>query len=414
MSSIITGASARRRTRNEGPAVRQAFFVPAMRPWYHAGMKRAGLIVIAFLLAASQAAAFAPSDAVRSASVLVACGGRKGGGSVTSAADGYVVTAGHIVIDSGSGEQASSCVVGVPHAPSFEVRARYSASVVHAVLDRGKDLDFAVLRVGGRLSGPSDPLPPELPTNEYVTAGEEMAALGYPGSFTAPQHAEGTVLGFERGFLLSDAAIEEGYSGGPAVDAEGRLVGVAARIRYVVNEENGERQVVDHGFGDVASLIGWLDRVDPEQGHDGYVRHADPDRYHALPYFIRDEGSGCDDVVRTVDVETVYCLRTGSERSVFPDAATFFSWFDGFGGVKTVSPEALSTYRLTGLVTHRAGGLVKIQSDPRVYLVSDDIGTLRWITSESRAAELFGTDWASKVVDVPESFFPAYVVGPPL
>jgi hypothetical protein len=57
--------------------------------------------------------------------------------------------------------------------------------------------------------------------------------------------------------------------------------------------------------------------------------------------------------------------------------------------------------------------LVKIQTDPKTYAV-DKNGTLRWITSESAAALLYGADWAKQVDDVPDTFFTNYKIGSPV
>jgi hypothetical protein len=54
--------------------------------------------------------------------------------------------------------------------------------------------------------------------------------------------------------------------------------------------------------------------------------------------------------------------------------------------------------------------LVKITTDPTVYAVEPG-GELRSIVSEENAINLYGENWASMVVDVPDSFFVNYNVG---
>ena len=49
----------------------------------------------------------------------------------------------------------------------------------------------------------------------------------------------------------------------------------------------------------------------------------------------------------------------------------------------------------------------------RTYAV-DAGGMLRWVTSEAQAIRLYGTDWAKRVVDVADTFFGNYVMGPAL
>ncbi len=107
-----------------------------------------------------------------------------------------------------------------------------------------------------------------------------------------------------------------------------------------------------------------------------------------------------------------YCGKDG-KRYVFPNRETYLSWYPDFTGVFTLLPDAMAAIRIGGNVTFKPGTLVKIQTDPKVYVVSKG-GKLRWVTSESAAITLFGTKWATMVHDVPDSFFANYVIGEPL
>jgi hypothetical protein len=371
------------------------------------------LLVASFALVAFPAAAvFEHSDAVRSATVTVVCGSRLGSGVLINAEKGYVVTNGHIPIDFTTKERNDACTVTFP-GPDFHLQTKYDATVVHAILDLEHDTDFAVLKLGAHRSGPTSALPQPLAASVDASIGDAIAAAGYPLSATQVMLTEGTILGLDRGIFIADAILEEGNSGGPAVDRNGDLIGISTRIRYRVGED-GEKEVVDFGSGDIAAFMSWLDTIDP-LGHDEYVLHVPGDAYHERPYFIREATAGCDAVVRTTALPTVYCLRTGAHRASFPDVATYRSWYgDDFSDVQYITPENLTDYALTGLVTHKAGSLIKIQSDPSVYLVSDDIGTIRRIPDEMTAVQLFGSGWALQVRDVSEAFFPSYTVGKPL
>jgi hypothetical protein len=107
----------------------------------------------------------------------------------------------------------------------------------------------------------------------------------------------------------------------------------------------------------------------------------------------------------------VYYLAADGKRYVFPNQKTYDTWFSNFNGVITVSPADLSGFPLGGNVTYRPGiRLVKITTDPKTYAV-DAGGTLRWVTSESAAASLYGSDWNTKVDDIPDAFFTNYHVG---
>lgn len=109
----------------------------------------------------------------------------------------------------------------------------------------------------------------------------------------------------------------------------------------------------------------------------------------------------------------VYYVDEG-KRYVFANEKVYFSWYQGFDGVRTISDEALASYPIGGNVTYRPGlKLVKIQSDPRVYAVGAG-GRLRWITSEAAAVALYGPDWNRQVDDIPDSFFFNYKEGEPV
>jgi hypothetical protein len=119
-------------------------------------------------------------------------------------------------------------------------------------------------------------------------------------------------------------------------------------------------------------------------------------------------------LARTEISPTVYCLLAGDVRLAFPDEATYFSWYQDYSGVKWAKPEDLAKYRLIGNVTYHGGSLIKLITDPAVYLVTDSIGTLRRVPSEVRATALFGAEWRRQVRDLPDIFFTDYSVHAPL
>lgn len=108
----------------------------------------------------------------------------------------------------------------------------------------------------------------------------------------------------------------------------------------------------------------------------------------------------------------VYYFASDMKRYVFPNEKTYFSWFMNFSSVQTISDSELASYPIGGNVTIRPGtNLVKITTDPKVYAVAPN-GVLRWIESEALAISLYGSSWASRVVDVADGFFVNYSVGP--
>lgn len=118
-------------------------------------------------------------------------------------------------------------------------------------------------------------------------------------------------------------------------------------------------------------------------------------------------------LVKSAASSAVYVV-INETRYAFPNEQVFFSWYKDFSGVVTISSEALADYPLKGNVTYRPGiRPVKIQTDPKVYAVSQ-YGVLHWITSEAIASELFGSNWATRVHDIPDTFFLNYEVGDPI
>jgi len=110
----------------------------------------------------------------------------------------------------------------------------------------------------------------------------------------------------------------------------------------------------------------------------------------------------------------VYYCGADGKRYVFVNDHAFFSWYEDFFGVQTISDADLAKIPLGGNVTYRPGErLIKIQSDPKVYAVSRG-GILRWVTTEAAAIRLYGANWNKLIDDIPDSFFVNYRVGAPI
>jgi acyl-coenzyme A thioesterase PaaI-like protein len=122
---------------------------------------------------------------------------------------------------------------------------------------------------------------------------------------------------------------------------------------------------------------------------------------HAATYNTVIKGSG----------STLYWYASNGKRYVFPNVNTYYSWYPNFSNVNTISDTELTSIPLAGNVTYRPGAkLIKITTNPKVYAVARN-GTLRWVTSEYIASQLYGADWKQKIHDVPDVFFINYQVG---
>lgn len=128
-----------------------------------------------------------------------------------------------------------------------------------------------------------------------------------------------------------------------------------------------------------------------------------------LPAHVRAASAG--DLIKCPDFSSVYYLAEDGKRYVFPNEKIFYSWYNDFVDVKTVSCDDLALLPLGGRAVYQAGTrLVKLPSDPTVYVVEDD-GLLRAIASEEQAEALFGDDWAKRVDDLSEAFWSSFTVG---
>jgi len=110
----------------------------------------------------------------------------------------------------------------------------------------------------------------------------------------------------------------------------------------------------------------------------------------------------------------VYVLDGEGKRHAFPNETVFSSWYADYEALAYIDPENLASYQLGENVTVRPGThLVKITTDPKVYAVEPG-SILRWVSSEQIAEQLYGTDWADRVIDVADTFFNDYEIGEPI
>jgi len=110
--------------------------------------------------------------------------------------------------------------------------------------------------------------------------------------------------------------------------------------------------------------------------------------------------------------DTVYYYGLDGKRYVFPDRNVFLSWFDNFDQVQSLTIEELAQipYGDSNITVKPGKYLLKSTTDPRVYAVSAG-GVLRWVKTEDMAQQLYGEDWASKVIDIDDAFLGNYKKG---
>lgn len=157
--------------------------------------------------------------------------------------DGVVVVmagpawcSGVVVDDRGTVATAYHCVTGAPRA---RVRTRGGEEHRARVVASRPRFDVALLEVAS-LAGEVPPRPLREDPQDPLQVGEEVWALGHPYGTLADNSrnmagllqwsvSRGVVSAVGDRFFQTDVALNPGNSGGPLLDAEGRVVGIASR-----------------------------------------------------------------------------------------------------------------------------------------------------------------------------------------
>ena len=181
---------------------------------------------------------------------------------------------------------------------------RSSKRIPAKIVGRDRSTDLAVLKIAPGRVGDEKPL--ELAPRGSITVGEPVLAVGTPYRLQSSASA-GIVSATGRQIrgligltvpdaIQTDAAVNPGNSGGPLVDAEGRVVGVntqgrAPGVSFAVSADTVRRivpQLVEDGRARSAFLGVSLD----EDGEVTDVRDGGP---------ADDAGIRAGDVIRKID-----------------------------------------------------------------------------------------------------------------
>lgn len=166
----------------------------------------------------------ATNEVIRFASPAVVMVGNNGSGVIVSP-QGTILTASHVI-----GIEDSEMTI------RFADGHQEQATVVK--LDR--DRDTATLQLNGAGDYPSlDAELDDAPTNEFQ-AGTWCIALGYPYSMRSgrqPLPRLGRITGQQpNGKWITDCTLMGGDSGGPLLDAAGRLIGIHSSVKLEIGE----------------------------------------------------------------------------------------------------------------------------------------------------------------------------------
>jgi S1-C subfamily serine protease len=156
--------------------------------------------------------------------------GGVGSGFVLNA-EGEIATNAHVVTEGEGRGIKRAREVYVKFADDNQVRAR--------IVGFDPNADVALLRIEDRAGLTLRPIP--LGSSDDVRVGAPVAAIGSPfgeeqslsiGVVSATDRAIDSLTGFQTlGAVQTDAAINQGNSGGPLINSQGQVIGINAQIR---------------------------------------------------------------------------------------------------------------------------------------------------------------------------------------
>ncbi|MBU1036988.1 hypothetical protein KKF32_03050 [Patescibacteria group bacterium] len=128
------------------------------------------------------------------------------------------------------------------------------------------------------------------------------------------------------------------------------------------------------------------------------------------------------DLIKTDSSPAVYYLGADGKKYTFHHSREYFTWYNDFSGVVTVPSDEMVSYPLGTTIVVRPGSklvqYVEVQGDgtwnvsntPEVYGVGTN-GTLHQIDSAATAVALYGANWESMIVPLPNYLNANYTTG---
>jgi len=145
-------------------------------------------------------------------------------------ADGYVLTCAHILADADSPGNGTLSITGI-------IGAREGISHRLSLVQRDIAQDLALLKFESPIA-----YSPVNAVTRRVSIGDDVLAFGFPFSYSLT-FARGSITNtsVEGGLWLTDAPVNRGHSGGPAVSPEGDVIGV---VKAGIEGAQGMRLVI--------------------------------------------------------------------------------------------------------------------------------------------------------------------------
>jgi len=223
-----------------------------------------------------------------------------GSGFLTST-DGLIYTSRHVIEPKDRTARGTIMLVGVPSRGDPDDLDWFQASVVYSAPE-DENLDFAILKIAAR---PEYGTFPALPLSyDKLELGAGVAVIGYP--YIRENEA---VLSFNKGSISStrvrfsgksyyqtDAAVNQGNSGGPLLNGRGEAVGIitlkelnAENVGFALylSEIRSAADRAERGAGDVRPPPG---PIDPRRLELPITIAPRAANWHLVQGHVRDEG----------------------------------------------------------------------------------------------------------------------------
>jgi hypothetical protein len=185
-----------------------------------------------------------------------------------------------------------------------------------------------------------------------------------------------------------------------------------------MNEESTNRFVADYTFSNDGSYSVYAyckdSSGDTATGDKRTVRVSDDGNTDNDD--DADEGSliktACGTTTTVNDpCKAVYYYGEDGKRHVFPNEATYFTWYNDFDDVVEVSSSFMSSLTIGKNVTFRPGSvLVKFDSSSSIYAVEKE-HTLRRYTTTGLIESDYGDDYEDVLVSISDSLYSNYTIG---
>lgn len=117
--------------------------------------------------------------------------------------------------------------------------------------------------------------------------------------------------------------------------------------------------------------------------------------------------------VKSPKHEAVYQIEAGKRRP-FPNASVYYTWHSSFEGITQISVEEMESIELGIPMPIKPNTkLLKFPLNPKIYAVYEG-EIIKYIPDPATAVSLFGADWETKIIELPEIYFLFYVKGDPI